>query len=458
MDTPKDILIAGLGISGEATARYFLTLPTAESPGRVIVLDGNDTPVLRERKERLEELGADVRLSTEELAERVDLAVISPGLAPGSPLYECAQESAEETIGEIELAYRVSHAPWVAVTGTNGKTTVTSLVAHVLRSAGMIAEAVGNIGVPAIEVVRDTSSSSVIVAEVSSFQLHSVEEFHPRVAVLLNITPDHVDWHGSMESYIADKSRIFKRMGRLDTAVVDVDDLAADEVATELSQTEVGLVTVRRSRPPEGGAGLVDGMLVLDHDGREIELCKADELQIKGEHNISNALAAAAAAHACGADRDAIRAGLMSFEPIEHRLEPAGEVDGVEYYNDSKATNVDAVLKALTAFSDRNVVLLVGGRAKGTSFDALAQAASGMSVVAFGEAGPEIACAFQATETEPMLATSLAEAVKKARSIARPGDVILLSPACASFDEFANYRERGRAFKTLVVSAGGDST
>lgn len=176
---------------------------------------------------------------------------------------------------------------------------------------------------------------------------------------------------------------------------------------------------------------------------------------IKGDHNISNALAAAAAAHACGAGRDAIRAGLLSFEPIEHRLEPAGEVDGVEYYNDSKATNVDAVLKALTAFSDRTTVLLVGGRGKGTSFDELAQAAAGSTVVAFGEAGPDIACAFQATEAEPMLAKTLAEAVEMARSVARPGDAVLLSPACASFDEFANYRERGQAFKDLVAAAQG---
>jgi UDP-N-acetylmuramoylalanine--D-glutamate ligase len=457
MTAATDIAVVGLGISGEATARYFLGLPEGERPKRLIVVDGNDTPVLRERAGKLEALGADVRLGSETIPDKIGLAVISPGIAPGTPLYLAARESADETIGEIELAYRVSHAPWVAVTGTNGKTTVTSLIAHLLRSAGMLAEAVGNIGRPAIEVARETHPTAVIVAEVSSFQLHSVESFHPRVGVLLNITPDHMDWHGDMEAYIADKSRLFANMGHTDTAVIDVDDLAAAEVATTLSREDVRLSTVRRDVPEPEGAGVVDGQLVLDHQGHRLPLCDMDELLIKGDHNVSNALAAAAAAHACGADTEALRAGLVSFEPIEHRLEPVGELDGAEYYNDSKATNVDAVLKALTAFSDRSLVLLLGGRAKGTSFDELAAAvaACDCNAVAFGEAGPEISRALESVGASSALASDLAAAFTTARATARPGDAVLLSPACASFDEFANYRERGQAFKSMVTQAGG---
>jgi UDP-N-acetylmuramoylalanine--D-glutamate ligase len=457
-DRLRDVLVVGLGVSGEASARYFLDLPEGERPERVRVVDEGDSDILRERADRLTSAGADVGLATDTVAEHADLAVISPGIPPRSPLYAAAREQARETIGEIELAFRVSHAPWIAVTGTNGKTTVTSLIAHVLRSAGMVAEAVGNIGRPAIEVARDTHTTSVIVAEVSSFQLHSVDTFRPRVGVLLNITPDHMDWHGSMESYIADKSRMFANMDHTDTAVVNVDDLAAAEVATDLSLADVHLVTVTLDAPERDGAGIVDGRLVLDHQGHRFDLCAVDDLLIRGDHNVGNALVAAAAAHACGADPDALRWGLASFEPIEHRLEPVGEIDGAEYYNDSKATNVDAVLKALTAFSDRSLVLLLGGRAKGTSFDTLASAVAECrcAAVAFGEAGPEIADALEDAGLEAVVADGMREAFSEAHRMSRPGDVVLLSPACASFDEFANYRERGHAFKQMVAEAGGD--
>ncbi len=455
-----DILVVGLGRSGEAVALYLARLAKRGEVASVTVADESCTAELSSRAEKLRAAGVTVALGAADVAGPFALAVVSPGLAPSRPLMRSALEHSARVVSEIEFAFERSHSPWIAVTGTNGKTTTTSLVSHLLTSDGIPSETVGNIGRPAIDVVDGASEATAIVAEVSSFQLAFTQEFHPRVSVFLNLTPDHLDWHGSMEAYAADKAKVFSNQGPQDFAVVDVDDPGSAPYAELAARQQVRVSRVTRLRPPPHGAGLIDGMLVLDTPHGLVELIPAKELQIKGEHNVSNALAAAAAAHAFGVHPDAIRSGLRTFKPIEHRLEPVGDVGGVEYFNDSKATNPDAVLKALTAFAERPLIVLLGGRNKGNDFEPLAKAVSerAKAAVLFGESLPEMQLAFEGGALPVRTAPTMRDAVEVAAGLAAPGDAVLLSPACASFDEFANYEERGDTFRGLVqakISAAG---
>jgi UDP-N-acetylmuramoylalanine--D-glutamate ligase len=447
----RHALVLGLGLSGEAAARYLL-----KQGASVTVLDGApEAGALREKADFLRKLGADVRLGSATIPDSAfDLVVASPGIPPRAPLMEAARSLGVPVISEIELAYIESCSPFVAVTGTNGKTTVTSLIGHILSESGMPAVTVGNIGSPAIEAVEDAGRETILVAEVSSFQLSLTREFRPRVAVMLNVTPDHIDWHGSFEAYAADKARVFANLTPAETAVIDVDDPVAASIAEEVASRGVPVVRVSRTTLHPRGASCVDGVLTLDVPEGPQPLLAASELAIRGEHNVSNALAAAAAAYAVGAPLASIRSGLASFQPIEHRLEPVATVGGVEYFNDSKATNPDAVLKALTAFDDRPVIVLLGGRNKHNSFDALAAEVelSAKAALLFGEARGELAEAFRGRALTFYESTTLAEATLAAAIMAEPGDVVLLSPACASFDEFTDYEDRGRAFKRFVAA------
>ncbi|MDI6693367.1 MAG: UDP-N-acetylmuramoyl-L-alanine--D-glutamate ligase [Anaerosomatales bacterium] len=448
--------VLGLGSSGEAVCR-FLAKRIGAGVDRVVAYDAADTPELRERAKGLAELGVECVLGADAVTVPAEIVVASPGIRPDSALMQSALLTAAEVISEIELAYRASRSPWVAITGTNGKTTTTALVGHLLDCAGVACEVVGNIGRPAISVVEDAGPATVLVAEVSSFQLKSSFRFRPRVSVLFNITPDHIDYHGSFEAYAADKARIFSQQGPGDTAVIDVDDEGSAVYAPVAEGAGVSVVRVSARQPWAPGAYLRDSMLVVDLGPGPVELVSRDELRIKGSHNVSNALAAAAAALAAGADPAGVREGLRTFSPLPHRLEPVGVVDGVEYFNDSKATNPDSVLKALTAFDDRPLVLLLGGRNKGSSFVPVAEAASqrAKAVVVFGEAADEIAAAFDGFDGFRLLrAPGLAAAFEAARSVAEPGDAVLLSPGCASFDEFTGYDHRGWEFRRMVQDAG----
>jgi len=454
-DTPAggSVLVLGLGTSGYAAARYLATLKDGVER-HVVAVDGADTPQLRSRAQELSRLGVDAMLGVEHVGGSYSLAVVSPGIKPSSELWRSAKDASFELIGELELAYRVSRVPWVAVTGTNGKTTVTSLIAHLIESSGMPADVAGNIGPAAIDVASQASPPTIVVAEVSSFQLATTVEFQPRVSVLLNITPDHLDWHGGMESYVRDKAAVFANQDANDTAVIDVDGAGSAPFAEVVRAQGVRVVPVSARSLPEGGAGTVGTLLALATPSGTVELLDRSELLIKGDHNVGNALAAAAAAHACGVAPEDIAAGLRTFEPIEHRLEPVAVIDGVEYINDSKATNPDAALKALTAFPDRGLVVLLGGRNKGNSFDELADAIARADAraVVFGEAGPLIDEALHAAGVESARAGSMREAVELGRTASLSGDVVLLAPACASFDEFADYQERGREFRRIVTS------
>jgi UDP-N-acetylmuramoylalanine--D-glutamate ligase len=361
-------------------------------------------------------------------------------------------------ISELELAYLVSAAPIVAVTGTNGKTTTTALIAHLLTVAGTPAEAVGNIGSPALAAARTMGADGVLVIECSSFQLAFTREFRPRVAVLLNISPDHIDWHGSIEAYTADKARVFAMQGSGDTAIVDVDDPGSAEVAMRGGFGGADLVRV--STRGQGDARVEDGFLVVELAGERTELVPVGDLMIKGAHNVSNALAAAAAALVLGASPEHVRTGLRTFAPIEHRLEPIATVAGVRYVNDSKATNPDAVLKALTAFDEDPLTVLLGGRNKGNDFGELAHACADrcrLSVL-YGESRPELEKAFRQARAPYLVASGMLEALAAASAAALPGEVVLLSPACASFDEFTDYEDRGRRFASAVRARGGGAS
>jgi len=449
------VAILGLGRSGEAVVDWALGRPGCV-PGDVEVYVEHDTPALRSAAAGMRARGVGVSLGASDLGGHApDLIVASPGIAPHRPLMVAARESGSPVISELELAYLVSRAPFIAVTGTNGKTTTTALIAHLLVMAGIDARAAGNIGQPALGVARDVPVDGVVVAECSSFQLALTTEFHPRVAVLLNITPDHIDWHGSFERYAADKLRIFANQGPGDTAVVDVDD---PESASAASTLALGKALLLRVSVCDGGEARVEhGELVVDTGSGPQRLVRPDELQIRGAHNVSNALSAAAAALAFGAHADAVREGLRTFAPIEHRLEPVATVGGVMFVNDSKATNPDAVLKALTAFDERPLIVMLGGRNKGNDFDGLARACKRRArlCVLYGEARGELAASFERVGAPFRTADGMLDALAEAAGLAREGDVVLLSPACASFDEFADFQDRGRRFAAAVGAIAG---
>ena len=448
-DWTGHLVVLGLGASGRAAAEWGLS--RARDGVRVTVLDSGAGDALVECAESLRERGAEVRFGVDHV-ESGDLVVASPGIRPTAPLMLSARALGAPVISEIELAYRISRAPWIAITGTNGKTTTTELVTHLLREAGFVAEPAGNIGPAAVRVAGEVGEAGIIVAEVSSFQLSLTDTFHPRVAALLNITPDHIDYHGSLEAYAAEKAKVFARQVSGDTAIIDVDDEGSRALADPVAERGVTVCRVSRTSTPADGAYLHGTTLVLEERGVEHPLVDVADLRIMGEHNVSNALAAAACARAAGAGIEAIRSGLMSFRPIEHRLEPVRTVDGAEYFNDSKATNPDAVRKALTAFGERPLVVLLGGRNKGVDMRPLVAAVKARtdSVVVFGEAAAEIADAFHEVALHVVSARGLEEAVDAARTLARPGGVVLLSPGCTSFDEFTGYEERGRRFKEIV--------
>lgn len=455
-----DVLIVGLGRSGQDAARYCAALVAAGEVASVTAVDSADTETLRALAEGLGALGVTVLLGVPEVAGAWDLAIASPGIPPHAPLMRSARAASAHLVSEIEFAFGRSSRPWVAITGTNGKTTTTSLVTHLLTGAGMRARSVGNIGTTAIGAEAVADPDEIFVAEVSSFQLANVDSFRPRVAALLNITPDHLDWHGGLEAYAADKARVFARMTEGDVAVIDVDDPGSAPYAETVAESGAEVVRVSIDGHHPGGATVVDGRLALETRAGLVRLIPASELRIRGSHNVSNALAAAAVAHAMGVSAADLRAGLLSFAPIAHRLEPVGVVDGVEWFNDSKATNPDAVFKALTAFSDAPVVLLLGGRNKGNDFRPLAEEAAGRckAVVLFGESRLELERAFEGLDVPAIPAVTFDDALEAARSLASAGDAVVLSPACASFDEFRSYEERGDRFRARVVAwAGGQS-
>lgn len=449
-----NVLVLGLGGTGAAVARY-LSERLGSRVSSITVVGGAAS---HEGKlaEELRDLGCAVVLATEKIEGHFDLAIVSPGISEFSAFFAEARAHADEVLGEPEFAFRESPERWVAITGTNGKTTTTALSCELLREGGLSAETVGNIGTIVTSRLDGRPEGSWFVAELSSFQLATTDTLHPKVAVLLNITPDHVEWHQTLENYAAAKEKIFQNLGAEDLAIISADDAWCRKILARVAKRGVRVCRLSVAEEPEGpdAAFLRDGSLVVRLKGKEQVLLGRQEMALEGLHNAENALAASALALELGVRVDAVRQGLRSFHALEHRIEPCGEADGIRFVNDSKATNTDAVEKALGAFEPGHIVCLLGGHDKGTDLSSLAQkvASACHAAICYGEAGPRIAEAVRAAAgtAEVFEEPHMREAFFRAVSVARAGDVVLLSPACSSFDEFHNMEERGELFKQLA--------
>lgn len=440
-------LVVGLARSGQAVARLL-----ADRGERVIGCDSGAPSGLA----GLRRSGVEVHTDTDGVAllEAVGTVIKSPGVPAGSPVIVAARERGIEVTGELEIAWRLSEEPFVAVTGTNGKTTTTELINHILRSAGYDSTVAGNIGSALSDVVANPSTSGerVLVCECSSFQLEDATAFSPECALFLNLSPDHLDRHGTLESYREAKLSIFDNQEPTDLAVLNGDD--------EASPAET---RARQVRFCAEGCDVARAGTAITWQGQP--LINATELQLIGAHNEENAMAAAAATLALGLEPEAVASGLRSFTGVPHRLEPIAEIGGVLYVNDSKATNVAAAATALKSFGGR-VHLILGGTPKGESFEPLMEpiAENCAAVYLIGPAATVIGLTIDAELSGAMdragrhgddqvkveIPGSLEDAVYAARYAAKPGEIVLLSPACASFDAFRDFEERGERFRELV--------
>jgi UDP-N-acetylmuramoylalanine--D-glutamate ligase len=376
-----------------------------------------------------------------------DFIVISPGVPSNADVVVKAKNMGIKVLSEIEVASWFCKAPIVAVTGTNGKTTTTSLIGFIFRNAGFRTVVAGNIGSPFSDFVFDADEKSIVVLEVSSFQLDHIETFKPRVAVLLNITPDHLDRYASFGDYILSKFRIFKNQNSDDFAVYNYDDEIVQPYVESLNLVKMPFSVAERLPL---GAFIDEGYIVLKFENKEERIIKMGELKIRGIHNVYNSLAAALAARAMEVKDEIIRESLKAFEGVAHRLEFVREINGVKFINDSKATNVNSLWYALESF-DEPIILIAGGRDKGNDYSKVYDLVKRKVklIVAIGESKEKIYNEFK-TLTNVIKVNSMEEAVKISFENASPGDVVLLSPACASFDMFEDYEHRGEVFKKLV--------
>lgn len=444
----KKVLVCGMARSGVSAAQCLYELGA-----RVTISDSKAEEKLAEALQPLE--GMDIRRCLGDQAqpadlESYDLAVTSPGIPMQAPILRAVQAAGVPLIGELELGAQVSRAPLYAVTGTNGKTTTTTLIGEIFRNLGKTTYVVGNIGYPFTACALQCGEEDVAVAEVSSFQLETISTFHPHIAVMCNITEDHLNRHGTMEEYIRVKERIFENMGQGDYAVLNLDDPIVRGMAERIPCTPAFF---SRRQEVETGAYLEGEEVVFSLNGHKKRVLRADEIRIPGEHNLENALAATALAMLAGVPAPVVRHTLKTFPGVEHRIETVRTVEGVTYINDSKGTNVDASIRAVRAMK-APTVLLAGGYDKHTDFLPLAReilASKIHTVVVLGDTAEQIERALRAVGFESILhAKTFEEAVLLARSCAKEGENVLLSPACASFDMFQDYEERGRVFKEIV--------
>ncbi|HZD59755.1 MAG TPA: UDP-N-acetylmuramoyl-L-alanine--D-glutamate ligase [Anaerolineae bacterium] len=441
----KNVLVIGLGRSGRAASIKLQSLGA-----RVLASETAKSDAMVQLAGELGAKGIDVKLGQQDvgLINGVDLVVISPGVPSRVPVVEAARAANVPVWSEIELAYHLIDKPVIAITGTNGKTTTTTLIGEAFKAAGRQAVVVGNIGTPLISAV-DNKGIDAFIVEVSSFQLDTIVEFRPKISVLLNITEDHLDWHPDFEDYIRAKKRLFLNQSHDDIAVLNVDD---DVVRSLLPDIKANIIRTSK-RELENGIFANNGCIIARLPG-DVDICGVDELKIRGNHNVDNVMAVTGACLAAGIDPTAIKKAITEFSGLNHRIEYIASIDGVSYYNDSKATNVDATAKALTAFSEP-VILLVGGRNKGNDFAPLAQKVNEQvkAVIGFGEAGREILDAMP-PDTLQEYAETVTDAVALAGKHAKPGYIVLFSPSCASFDAFNSYAQRGEVFRKAVLGLG----
>jgi UDP-N-acetylmuramoylalanine--D-glutamate ligase len=440
----KRVLVVGLGKSGAASALF-----CRERGARVAVSDSKAEPYLAAEIPHLLDAGVVVETGThgERTFRDQDLIVVSPGVPSDLAQLQQARALGVPVIGEVELAYRFIKGKIVAITGSNGKTTTTTLVGEILKHAGKKVQVGGNIGTPVITLVAGSTAETWNVLEISSFQLETIQEFHPHIAAILNITPDHLDRHHTFEAYVAAKARIFENQKAGDFAVLNADDAPTKALA---AQVKGQVQWFSRQAAVERGAYTKDGQIVTTAGSQPLML--VSEIPLKGAHNVENVLAAVVCALLAGCPPEKIRDAVRAFKAVEHRLEFVAKFDGVEYFNDSKATNVDATIKALESFPG-NIHIILGGKDKGSDYTVLRPLLEARVKRAYtiGAAAAKIESQIKGA-VAIVSAETLDNAIRRAAATAAPGDVILLAPACASFDQFQSYEHRGRVFKEVVQS------
>ena len=441
----KRVLVVGLARTGVVTALF-----SAGYGATVTATDERPEAELTETAAKLRAAGVKLELgghNPDSFANQ-DLIIVSPGVPAKLPALELARARNIPVWSEVELAWRFLRGKLIAITGSNGKTTTTSLVAHILQTASIPTLVGGNIGTPLLALVENSMDTTVTVAEISSFQLETIEKFRPEIGVLLNLTPDHLDRHASFEEYAVAKMRMFENQIERDMAVLNADD---PEI-TRRMPTKPHIFWFSRQKRVAAGAFLRDEQIFFRNEGSEVALARREEIPLRGEHNVENVLAACAAACLAGADPGAIATGIKTFKGVEHRLEFVAEISGVQFYNDSKATNVDAAVKAIEAFPGPLIVIL-GGKDKGSPYTPLRELLHERARMAIliGAAAGKIAQDLR--DSVPLNnAGTLDRALEIAMQSAQTGDTVLLAPACSSFDQFKNFEHRGRTFKELVAN------
>lgn len=446
----KRVLVVGLGKSGIAAAMFL-----RQQGARVTVSDARSAAALAEEIPALLEAGIMVESGGHGLLtfRRQDLIVISPGVPLDTPEVRQVISFGVPVIGELELASRFLKGRILAITGSNGKTTTTTLVGKILAEGGLPTLVGGNIGTPVISLISESTDETVNVLEVSSFQLETIEQFRPWIAVVLNITPDHLDRHGSFENYAAMKARITENQQAEDFLVLNAEDKPTQMVA---AKTKAQIFWFSPRRPIKQGTFVYgDSIVFVPREGAKAEpIMPVAEIPLKGSHNVENVLAAICAARLAGVAAEKIRASVTSFKAVEHRLEFVRTVEGVEYYNDSKATNVDAAMKAIAAFPG-GIHLILGGKDKDSDYTTLSPLLKERvkAVYTIGSAAEKIERQLHGV-VKMVGAGTIDVAVHEAAKAAIPGDVVLLAPACSSFDQFENYEHRGRTFRRIVQELG----
>ncbi|WP_425755165.1 UDP-N-acetylmuramoyl-L-alanine--D-glutamate ligase [Ihubacter sp. rT4E-8] len=443
----KRVLVVGLGKSGIAASQAMLRLGAEvyiQDSKKEETVDAQLVAFLKGRGVRCyfaqtpPDMGA------------FDMLILSPGVSPELPFIQEAKDKGAEIIGELEIAYRIGSGNYIAITGTNGKTTTTTLVGEIFKAAKRKTYVVGNIGVAVISASMDAASEDWLVTETSSFQLETTRYFKPVVSAILNLTPDHLNRHHTMKAYGEAKAKIFANQRDDGYLVINYDDKTCYKLASDCQAT---IVPFSRKNQLSFGAFLQDNRLVIrNKQGELVDICGSDELKIIGTHNLENALAAAAICYFAGIDAETIGSTIKSFSGVAHRIEFCGLIEGVNYYNDSKGTNIDAAITAIRAI-EKNIILIAGGDAKGQTFDEFISQFNGSvkKMILLGRDGRLIAeAADRKGFTDYVYCKDMQECVNKAYELAEPGDTVLLSPACASWDMYDNFEQRGEHFKNCV--------
>ncbi len=453
--TGRNVLVVGLGRSGIAAANAMI-----HRKAKVSIQDSKTREQIEQNDPELvkgfEEQGVTLYLNEvpEDMA-KFDLLIVSPGVSPELPFIQAARDTGAEVTGELEIAYRLGEGRYVAITGTNGKTTTTTLVGEIFKKAGRPTHVVGNIGNAVIADAEEAEAGEWFVTEASSFQLETTRYFRPVVSALLNLSPDHMNRHHTMGNYIAAKSKVFAHQTADDYFITNMDDPICRKL---MLQSRAKVVPFSSSQELRFGAFVQNGRLVLKkEDGTIVDFLGIDELKIIGEHNVQNALAAAAVSYCAGVDEETIGEAVRAFNGVEHRLEYCGNIRGVDYYNDSKGTNTDAAETAIRAVG-KDIILIAGGDAKGQNFDEFVHRFKGRvkHVLLLGRDAHFIReSAEKIGYTQFTSCKDMEDCVRTAYDMAEPGDTVLLSPACASWDMYDSYEQRGRHFKDCVKKLEG---